>query len=139
MESVRRLALRMKVRRLTGTVVHHCAILVRMLEKDKIKSQIMKGYAVQGTEACDHYWVQTEDEKLNIDIGYELACLYTPELKGGGVVLLPELPDGLVKVDLKEEMIVDENNRLFTLFNEDPQAFWKEAPSDVKNFLSVKV
>lgn len=139
MESVRRLALRMKIRRLTGTVVHHCAILVRMLEKDKIKSEIKKGYAVQGTEVCDHYWVQTEDEKLNIDIGYELACLYTPELKGAGVVLIEELPEGLTKVDQKEDIILEENSRLFSLFHSDPVAFWKESPADVKSFLSVKV
>lgn len=129
MESVKRLALRMKIRKLTGTVVHHCAILVKMLDREGIRATIVKGWAVADGEVCEHYWVKTTDEEFNMDVGYELACLFTPELKGVTPVLLTELPDGFKQVS--EE---NDNGRLHALYMSDPAAFWREAPGDVRGF-----
>jgi hypothetical protein len=130
MESVRRLALRMKVRKLTGTVVHHCAVLVRSLKKERVDASIVKGWAVADGEVCEHYWVRTNDEQLDMDVGYELACLFTPMLKSINPVLLTDFPDGMRSVDHGDP----ENARLFELHRHDPGAFWRESPGDVRSF-----
>jgi hypothetical protein len=127
MESVHRLALRMKVRKLTGTVVHHCAVLVKLLERERVTATLVKGWAVADGEVCEHYWVRADSD---MDIGYELACLFTPELTSITPSLLLELPEGLKRVDHSDP----ENARLFDLFHTDRVAFWKEAPPDVRAF-----
>jgi len=132
---LRRLALRIKLHNISGNVVHHVALLKRFLEQKGIPSQVVKGYCVipETKEACEHYWLRTE-EGLDLDIGFEVAKLRSPELQALHPVLLESMPTGVTRSDEKEILIRDENERLFDLLTRDPKAFWREAPQDVKAF-----
>lgn len=135
-EILTRLALRLKVYRIGGGVVHHVAILKKALEQQGISSQMIKGYCVieDSKEACEHYWVRTQ-EGLDLDVAFAVARLKNPELMALEPVLLESLPPGLIRSDSAETRILDENLRLFELFESDPKAFWREAPRDVSTFL----
>lgn len=132
---VSRLALRLKVHRVGGAVVHHVALLKKSLDQKGIKTRMIKGYCVieDTKEACEHYWLRTE-EGLDLDIGFVVARLKNPELMALVPVLLESLPEGLNRSDAEESRILDENRRLFELFESDPKAFWREAPRDVATF-----
>ena len=134
-EIVTRLALRLKVYRVGGAVVHHVALLKKSLDQKGIQTRMIKGYCVieDTKEACEHYWLRTE-EGLDIDIGFMVARLKNPELMALVPVLLETLPPGLNRSDVEESRILDENHRLFELFESDPKAFWREAPRDVATF-----
>lgn len=136
-EIMTRLALRLKLHRVGGCVVHHVAILKKALEQQGIASQMIKGYCVieDSKEACEHYWVRTE-EGLDLDVAFAVARLKNPELMALEPVLLETLPPGLTRSDSGEILILDENRRLFELFESDPKAFWREAPRDVATFLA---
>lgn len=125
-DQVRRFAMRIKLHRLGGTVVHHCALLRRILP---FESQIVKGYCISPGDICEHYWVRIGD--LNLDIGYEVACLYTPELKDLKTMLVEEIPAELKNVEVKRQ---DDNQRLYELYLLDPATFWSESPVDVRRF-----
>ena len=125
-DQVRRFAMRIKLHRLSGTVVHHCALLRRMLP---FESQLIKGYCVSPGDVCEHYWVRVGD--LDLDIGYEVACLYTPELRDLQTMLVEKIPDELKHVEVKRQ---DDNERLYELYITDPGTFWSEAPVDVRRF-----
>ena len=131
-----RLALRLKLHRVGGGVVHHVALLKKTLEQQGISSRMIKGYCVieDTKEACEHYWVRT-DEGLDIDVAFAVARLKNHELMALEPVLLETLPPGLTRSDSGEILILDENRRLFELFESDPKAFWREAPRDVATFL----
>lgn len=135
-EIMTRLALRLKLRRIGGGVVHHVAVLKKTLEHQGISSRMIKGYCiVESTkEACEHYWVRTE-EGLDLDVAFAVARLKNHELMALEPVLLETLPPGLIRSDSSEILILDENRRLFELFESDPKAFWREAPRDVATFL----
>ena len=96
-----------------------------------IETKLTKGFCVSPGEVCEHYWVRTVDEGLDMDIGLELAKLYSPELADMRTMLVEELPVelGHVKV-LKQE----DNERLYELYETDPKTFWSEAPNDVRTF-----
>ena len=133
---LRRLALRIKLRNVSGNVVHHAAILKRFLDQKDIQSQMIKGFCVipETKEACEHYWIRIFPENLDLDIGFEVAKLRSPELQALHPVLLESMPTGMNRSDEKELLIRDENERLFELFQQDPKAFWREAPQDVRGF-----
>lgn len=133
---VKRTALQLKLRRTTGTIIHHIAIMKRILDQKGAKTEMMKGWCVipETKEACEHYWLRDSDTGLDIDIGFVVAKLKSPELVAIHPVLLTELPPGLTRSDQEEILIRDENQRLFELFRADPKAFWREAPRDVSNF-----
>ena len=135
-ELVRRMALRLKLRKISGTVVHHVAILKRDLDNQGFKTRMIKGYCVieSTKEACDHYWIREETTGLDIDIAFQVACLKTPELMALRPVLLEVLPKDLIRSDAEENLIRAENNRLYELFQADPKGFWREAPRDVVAF-----
>jgi hypothetical protein len=120
-----RLAKRLKLRKVSGTVVHHCALLIKTLKG----GEMVRGWAIYGTECCEHYWVVHEG--ANYDIGYEVACLYTPELKAVQPVLCTTKPTGVLFVD-DTEPIREKNAEFFDLWKENPKTFWREAPNDVK-------
>ena len=131
-----RLALRLKLHRVGGGVVHHVALLKKTLDQQGILSRMIKGYCVieDTKEACEHYWVRT-DEGLDLDVAFAVARLKNHELMALEPVLLETLPPGLTRSDSAEILILDENRRLFELFESDPKAFWREAPRDVATFL----
>jgi len=137
---LRRLALRLKLRNISGNVVHHSAILKKVLDQQGIKSEMVKGFCVipETKESCEHYWIRVPIENsesfLDLDIGFEVAKLRSPELQALRPVLLESMPSGMTRSDEKEFLIRDENERLFELFQRDPKAFWREAPRDVKGF-----
>lgn len=139
---LRRLALRLKLRNTSGNVVHHAAILKKVLDQQGMRSEMVKGFCVipETKEACEHYWIRVETADpslpLNLDIGFEVAKLRSPELQALNPVLLESIEGtpNLTRSDEKELMIRDENERLFELFQRDPKAFWREAPQDVKGF-----
>lgn len=130
-DTVRRLAMRMKLHRLRGGVVHHCALLRRMLDLQGIKTELVKGFCVSPGDVCEHYWVRTVPSGLNLDIGYEVACLYTPELKDLQVMLLDSIPPELAGIEVKRQ---EDHARLFELYQTDPKTFWDETPVDVRRF-----
>lgn len=134
-DMIRRMALRLKVYKTSGGVVHHVALLKRTLDQQGTPTKIIKGFCVitETSEACEHYWVRTE-EGLDLDIGFEVARMKNPELMALRPVLLETLPPGLTRSDQGETMILEENQRLFDLHQSDPKAFWREAPRDVVTF-----
>jgi hypothetical protein len=135
-EIMTRLALRLKLHRVGGGVMHHVAVLKKTLEQQGVSSRLIKGYCIieDTKEACEHYWVRTE-EGLDLDVAFAVARLKNPELMALDPVLLETLPPGLTRSDSSEILILDENRRLFELFESDPKAFWREAPRDVATFL----
>ena len=132
---VHRIALRLKIHKISGGVVHHVALLKRIMDQRGVPTKIVKGFCVipQTSEACEHYWVRTE-EGLDLDVGFEVARLKNAELMALRPVLLETLPPGLTRSDQGETMILEENQRLFDLHQADPKEFWREAPRDVATF-----
>ena len=133
---LRRLALRIKLHNVSGNVVHHAALLKKSLDHQGFQSEMIKGYCVipETKEACEHYWIRDVTTGLDLDVGFEVAKLRSPELQSLHPVLLESLPPGMTRSDEKETMIREENERLFELFQRDSKAFWREAPRDVINF-----
>lgn len=129
---LKRFAMRIKLHKVGGSVVHHCALLQRALEHEGIKARVVKGICIvpRTREICEHYWVRTEDDGLDLDIGYEVGCLYSPELMAVDTVLLDTVPEGFTKPETDPE-----NIRLFELYMSDPRTFWLEAPMKNKNIL----
>lgn len=127
---VRRLAMRIKMYRLKGTVVHHCALLKRHLDTLGIRTNFVKGFCVSPGDVCEHYWLRTE-EGLDIDLGFAVAALYTPEIKDLQVMLLDSIPPELSTVELKKQ---EDNQRLYELYMSDQKVFWNETPVEVRRF-----
>ena len=140
MADVKRMAKLLKLNKVEGTVVHHCALVVKYLTQKKIDARIIHGYCISPGEICEHYWVRVEPEGMDIDIGYELACLWSPELMALQTVLSEEFPVGLKGQDGKEPDVLrqDDNQRLLELYETDPKTFWFEAPMSVKAFSVAK-
>ena len=130
-EFTKHLALRIKLHKVGGSVVQHAALLKKGLELKGIESKLVKGYCVipETKEACAHYWVQTVPEGLDLDIGYTIAKIRSPELEALHTILLEELPPGFIRSDTDAIEITSDNERLFDLYHTDGKAFWKEAPS----------
>ena len=135
-EIVKRTALRLKMHNVTGSVVHHVAILKRALDQQGIACEMIKGFCVimESKEACEHYWIRETSSGLDFDVAFAVAKLRSPELQALHPVLLESCPQGLIHSDEKETQIREENTRLFELLQRDPKAFWHEAPRDVKEF-----
>ena len=133
---LRRLALRIKMHNVSGNVVHHAALLKKHLDHQGIKSAMVKGFCVipETKEACEHYWIRDLNSGLDLDVGFEVAKLRSPELQALHPVLLESIPPGMTRSDEKETMIREDNERLFELYQRDPKAFWREAPRDVTSF-----
>ena len=133
---VKHTALRLKVHNVPGTVIHHLALLKRSLDQKGTKTVMVKGWCVieQTKEACEHYWLREVDTGLDMDLGFAVAKLRTPELAALHPVLLENLPPGLTRSDSEETLIRAENSRLFDLFQENPKAFWRESPREVTSF-----
>ena len=133
---VKHAALRLKVHGVPGTVIHHLALLKRSLEQKGTKTVMVKGWCVieQTKESCEHYWLRDVETGLDMDLGFAVAKLRTPELAVLHPVLLESLPQGLVRSDSEETLIRAENSRLFDLFQENPKAFWRESPREVTSF-----
>ena len=129
-------ALRLKVHNVPGTVIHHLALLKRSLDQKGTKTVMVKGWCVieQTKEACEHYWLREVDTCLDMDLGFAVAKLRTPELAALHPVLLENLPPGLTRSDSEETLIRAENSRLYDLFQENPKAFWRESPREVTSF-----
>lgn len=129
-------ALRLKLHKVGGTIIHHIALLKRSLDQKGFKTKMIKGWCVieETKEACEHYWLRELDTGLDLDIGFAVAKLRSPELMALRPVLLENLPPGLVRSDSEETLILAENYRLFELYQEDPKAFWHETPRDVASF-----
>lgn len=135
-DTVRRLALRLKMHNISGSVIHHVALLKKYLDQQGFETEMIKGFCVipETKEACDHYWVRDMKSGLDFDVAFTVATLRNPELQALHPVLLESLPRGLTRSDEKETMIREENERLFELFQQNPKVFWRESPRDVLNF-----
>ena len=135
-ETVKQAALRLKVHNVPGTVIHHLALLKRSLDQKGTRTSMIKGWCVieQTKEACEHYWLREVDTGLDMDLGFAVAKLRTPELAALHPVLLENLPQGLTRSDSEETLIRAENSRLYDLFQENPKAFWRESPREVTAF-----
>jgi hypothetical protein len=128
MESVKRIAMRMKLRKVEGSIVHHCAMLCKLLD---VKAHVVKGFCVSPGDVCEHYWVRTDEEGLDLDIGMAYATLFSPELADMRTMLLEEIPPELASIEVKKQ---DDNARLYELYTTDPKTFWAEAPVSVRSF-----
>jgi len=128
MESVKRIAMRMKLRKVEGSVVHHCAILCKLLD---VKAHVVKGFCVSPGDVCEHYWVRTDAEGLDLDIGMAYATLFSPDLADMRTVLLEEIPPELASIEVKKQ---PDNANLYDLYVTDPKTFWQEAPMSVRTF-----
>jgi hypothetical protein len=128
MESVKRIAMRMKLRKVEGSVVHHCAILCKLID---VKAHVVKGFCVSPGDVCEHYWVRTDAEGLDLDIGMAYATLFSPELATMRTVLLEEIPPELATIEVKKQ---PDNANLYDLYVTDPKTFWQEAPVSVRTF-----
>ena len=135
-DTVKQAALRLKIHNVPGTVIHHLALLKRSLDQKGAKTVMVKGWCVieQTKEACEHYWLREVDTGLDMDLGFAVAKLRTPELAALHPVLLENLPQGLNRSDSEETLIRAENSRLYDLFQENPKAFWRESPREVTSF-----
>lgn len=135
-EVVKQAALRLKIHNVPGTVIHHLALLKRSLDQKGTETVMIKGWCVieQTKEACEHYWLREVETGMDLDLGFAVAKLRTPELAALHPVLLESLPPGLVRSDSEETLIRAENSRLFDLFQENPKAFWRESPREVTSF-----
>jgi len=139
-EFTKRVALRLKVHKIGGTVVHHVAILKRALDQKRVACEMVKGFCVimESKEVCEHYWIRVATENpslpLDLDVAFAVATLKNPELQSLDPVLLESCPPGLTHSDEKEVLIREENSRLFELFQRDSKAFWREAPKDAAGF-----
>lgn len=135
-ETVKQAALRLKIHNVPGTVIHHLALLKRSLDQKGTETVMVKGWCVieQTKEACEHFWLREVKTGLDLDLGFAVAKLRTPELAALHPVLLESLPPGLVRSDSEENLIRAENCRLFDLFQENPKAFWRESPREVTSF-----
>ena len=131
MLDIKRLAMRMKLHKVGGSPVHHCAILAKQLAQIGISTKMVKGYCVSPGDVCEHYWIRTRDEGLDLDIAFALASLYAPDLNDMKTMLLEELPEELKHVEVQK---ADESANLFELYNTDPKIFWEEAPLTVRTF-----
>ncbi len=135
-EIVKHLALRLKLHNVSGTVIHHIALLKRHLDQKGFRTEMVRGWCVieETKEACEHYWLREVDTGLDIDIGFAVAKLRNSELMALRPVLLQSLPPGLTRSDSEETLIRAENSRLYELYQADPKGFWREAPKDVSAF-----
>ena len=135
-EFTKRVALRLKVHKIGGTVVHHVALLKRALDQKRVACEMVKGFCVimESKEVCEHYWIRVGTPALDLDVAFAVATLKSPELQALYPVLLESCPPGLTHSDEKEVLIREENSRLFELFQRDSKAFWREAPKDVAGF-----
>lgn len=136
MTDVKRMAKILKLNKVDGTVIHHCALVTKWLSQQKITARIIHGYCISPGEICEHYWVRTEPEGLDIDIGFEVACLWNPDLGTLKTFLSEDFPVGLKGPDGKEPDVLrqEDNQRLFELYETAPKTFWAEAPQSVKTF-----
>ena len=132
----RRTALRLKMNKVSGSVVYHVAILKRGLERTGVKCELKRGFCVipQTKEACEHYWIREVETGLDLDIGFEVACLRSPELSAISPILLDELPEGVERSDKDELMIRSDNEALYDLYHKNEKEFWRTAPADVREF-----
>jgi len=128
MESVKRIAMRMKLRKVEGSIVHHCAILCKLLN---VKAHVVKGFCISPGDVCEHYWVRTDAEGLDLDIGMAYATLFSPDLAIMRTMLLEEIPPELASIEVKKQ---PDNANLYELYVTDPKTFWSEAPSSVRTF-----
>lgn len=128
-----RLVKRMKLHRVSGTIVHHCALMIKYLEREGHTAKMVKGWCIYGQEACTHYWVHDENGTV-YDIGYQLGCLYNPELMAYTPRLCVTAPVGFAFADANEKALKEEHERQYELFHENRMTFWQESPSDVRAF-----
>ena len=131
---VNRLALRLKMHNVDGSIIHHVALLMKALDQQGIKSQMIKGFCVimETKEVCEHYWVRVEG--VDLDVAFAVAKLRNPELQALYPVLLESCPPDLIHSDENESVIREGNLRLFELYQRDSKAFWREAPPSVQGF-----
>lgn len=125
----RRLALRIRLHKLPGSLVHHQALLHKHIEKSGTKCTFIQGYALSPVDkmACWHCWVS--DAQGN---EYDITTYSV-----GEVLRSDSVPEGYQRAEFQDErgkLILDENQRLYELFVTEPKKFWDEAPPKVKSF-----
>lgn len=125
-----RFALRLKLKKVDGSMVHHVALMINYLRVFGIDAKMVTGFALADGTACWHVWAEADQV-------YDLSNFMFPDLKVG---LASKVPDGYQREDLKDDQskyITEENQRLADLFRADEKAFWKEAPMKVRKFSVV--
>lgn len=128
---VKQAALRLKIYNVPGTVIHHLALFKRSLDNKGIKTMMIKGWCVieQTKEACEHYWLRECETGLDMDIGFAVAKLRTPELSALHPVLMENLPPGLTRSDSAENLIRAEKLSALRFVPRKPQSVLARVPS----------
>lgn len=127
---VKRFCLKYRVKKLNCSVIHQCALLIGFLKRNGIPDAVMKkGFCTCAAAACRHYWVQVGNDR--IDISREISKFHTPELEYIPVTLSEEIDEKTKRIDLQDAKIVEEHERLFDMWEENPSNFWKESSTRI--------
>lgn len=123
---VKRFCLKYRVKKLNCSVIHQCALFIDFLRHNGFTGKIVKGFCTCAAAACRHYWVEVDDQR--IDVSREISKFHTPELEFIPVNLSEEIDEKMKRIDLEDPKIVEEHERLYDLWVEDYKKFWKESP-----------
>lgn len=122
--------LKYRVKKINCSVIHQCALFIGFLKRNGIPDATMvKGFCTCAAAACRHYWVKVGDDR--IDVSREITKFYTPEIAHIPVTLSEDIDEKTKRVDLQDPKIVEEHERLFDLWTENPSNFWKESPKRI--------
>ncbi len=131
---IRRMALRMKLQKTGGTIVHQTALMINLLRIKGFKPRMVTGFVANGPgEVCWHCWAVTDTGERHDIIPYMIADLCEMEY-------FSEMPAGYKRAEVGDDQakyVLDENERLFELYHKDEKEFWKEAPVKVRKFSVV--
>jgi hypothetical protein len=59
-------------------------------------------------------------------VAREISIFHTPELRYLPTKLQIDMDDSMKRIDMEDPKIVEENERLFGIWEEDPKMFWKD-------------
>ena len=128
---IHRFCIKYRVNKAECSVIHQCALFIGYLKRNGISSTMTKGFCTCAGAACRHFWVDADTQK--IDIAREISKFHTPELEYIPTVLQYEIADDVKRIDLQDPKIVEENERLFELWNENQAEFWKTSSPKIRN------
>jgi len=124
METLRRLALRIRLNKVDGVGITGPVLLHELLPE----SRIVQGWCrINGKNPCWHVVVFNGDECL--DIGHEMACMQDPDFRKHSVTFTTEEPEEGVESD---KMVLD----TWEIYQANPGNFWKMAPKKIQDFRS---
>ena len=124
-EHLRKFCLKYRVKKINCSVIHQCALFIGYLKRNGISgAKMIKGFCVCANAACRHFWVDVNSR--TVDVAREISIFHTPELRYLPTKLQIDMDDSMKRIDMEDPKIVEENERLFGIWEEDPKMFWKD-------------